>query len=77
MVCLLIILMTPYILIYNHTRSDNRALQYLHGGSFEVTLTVPLMICVYQAELYDAGTDNGFTFTSPNWPTEPQGVVFK
>lgn len=25
----------------------------------------------------DAGTDNGFTFTSPNWPTEPQGVVFK
>jgi len=26
---------------------------------------------------YDAGTDNGFTFTSPNWPTEPQGVVFR
>jgi len=40
-------------------------------------LTVPLMVFVYQAELYDAGTDNGFTFTSPNWPTEPQGVVFK
>ena len=25
----------------------------------------------------DAGTDNGFTFTSPNWPTEPQGVVHR
>ena len=24
----------------------------------------------------DGGTDNGFTFTSPNWPTEPRGVVF-
>lgn len=25
----------------------------------------------------DAGTDNGFTFTAPNWPTEPQGVVYR
>ena len=25
----------------------------------------------------DAGTDNGFTFTSPNWPTEPQSLIFK
>ena len=25
----------------------------------------------------DAGTDNGFTFTSPNWPTTPQAVIFK
>lgn len=25
----------------------------------------------------DAGTDNGFTFTAPNWPTEPQGVAYK
>ena len=49
----------------------------LYRRSLEVMLTVPLMIFVYQAELYDAGTDNGFTFTSPNWPTEPQGVVFK
>ena len=24
----------------------------------------------------DAGTDNGFTFTSPNWATEPRGEVF-
>ncbi|KAK9509472.1 hypothetical protein O3M35_006782 [Rhynocoris fuscipes] len=25
----------------------------------------------------DAGTDNGFTFTAPNWVTEPQGVVYR
>lgn len=25
----------------------------------------------------DAGTDNGFTFTAPNWPTEPQGVIYR
>ncbi|GJQ82557.1 hypothetical protein Trydic_g13012 [Trypoxylus dichotomus] len=25
----------------------------------------------------DAGTDNGFTFTAPNWPTEPQGVAYR
>ena len=23
----------------------------------------------------DAGTDNGFTFTSPNWETEPRAEV--
>lgn len=25
----------------------------------------------------DAGTDNGFTFTAPNWQTDPQGVVYR
>ncbi|XP_021913714.1 uncharacterized protein LOC110826907 [Zootermopsis nevadensis] len=25
----------------------------------------------------DAGTDNGFTFTAPNWPTEPQGLIYR
>ncbi|KAI5706832.1 hypothetical protein M8J75_011782 [Diaphorina citri] len=25
----------------------------------------------------DAGTDNGFTFTAPNWTTEPQGVIYR
>merc|ERR1712088_693962 len=25
----------------------------------------------------DAGTDNGFTFTSPNWETDPPGVIFQ
>lgn len=28
-------------------------------------------------EPLDGGTDNGFTYTSPNWPTEPRGVVFQ
>ena len=32
------------------------------GGHFVDTLTV-------EADPLDAGTDNGFTFTSPNWPT--------
>ena len=26
---------------------------------------------------HDGGTDNGFTFTSPNWPTQPRGVIFQ
>lgn len=30
-----------------------------------------------EADPIDAGTDNGFTFTAPNWPTEPQGVIYK
>ena len=30
-----------------------------------------------QAFPLDAGTDNGFTFTSPNWVTEPRGEVFQ
>ncbi|XP_063223085.1 uncharacterized protein LOC134531320 [Bacillus rossius redtenbacheri] len=30
-----------------------------------------------EADPLDAGTDNGFTFTAPNWPTEPQGEVYK
>ncbi|XP_046658872.1 spondin-2 isoform X1 [Homalodisca vitripennis] len=25
----------------------------------------------------DAGTDNGFTFTAPNWATSPQGVIYR
>ncbi|XP_060526794.1 spondin-2 [Cylas formicarius] len=25
----------------------------------------------------DAGTDNGFTFTAPNWPTAPQGETYR
>jgi len=31
---------------------------------------------IIQASPLDAGTDNGFTFTSPNWATEPRGEVF-
>ena len=29
-----------------------------------------------QASPLDGGTDNGFTFTSPNWATQPQDAVF-
>lgn len=25
----------------------------------------------------DAGTDNGFTFTSPNWPSDPIEKIFR
>jgi hypothetical protein len=30
-----------------------------------------------QADPLDAGTDNGFTFTSPNWQTTPAGGIFR
>ena len=25
----------------------------------------------------DAGTDNGFTFTAPNWPSDPAEKIFR
>lgn len=25
----------------------------------------------------DAGCDNGFTFTAPYWPTDPQGIIYR
>ena len=31
----------------------------------------------FQADPLDAGTDNGFTFTSPNWQTVPQVKDFQ
>jgi len=31
---------------------------------------------ITEASPLDGGTDNGFTFTSPNWATEPQDSVF-
>ena len=34
-----------------------------------------IVMCPLQAFPLDAGTDNGFTFTSPNWETEPRGEV--
>ncbi|XP_049812883.1 spondin-2-like [Schistocerca nitens] len=30
-----------------------------------------------EADPLDAGTDNGFTFTAPNWRTEPPGPVYR
>ncbi|XP_068145592.1 spondin-1 [Drosophila tropicalis] len=40
------------------------------GGTWIDTITVEL-------DPLDAGTDNGFTFTAPNWPTAPQGVIYR
>lgn len=40
------------------------------GGSWMESVTVEM-------DPLDAGTDNGFTFTAPNWPTEPQGVIYR
>lgn len=34
-------------------------------------------VCSSQVDPIDAGTDNGFTFTAPNWPTDPQGVAYR
>lgn len=45
-------------------------LQLCVGGSWIDTVTVEL-------DPLDAGTDNGFTFTAPNWPTAPQGVIYR
>jgi len=38
-----------------------------------------LFIPAFNTEAFpmDAGTDNGFTFTSPNWETEPRAEVFQ
>ncbi|XP_065369157.1 spondin-1 [Calliphora vicina] len=40
------------------------------GGSWIDTVTVEM-------DPLDAGSDNGFTFTAPNWPTSPQGVIYR
>lgn len=40
------------------------------GGTWIDTVTVEM-------DPLDAGTDNGFTFTAPNWPTDPQGVIYR
>jgi hypothetical protein len=45
------------------------SLQLCRGGGFIESFTT-------EAVPMDAGTDNGFTFTSPNWETEPRGAVF-
>ncbi|KDR22378.1 hypothetical protein L798_02469, partial [Zootermopsis nevadensis] len=34
-------------------------------------------VVLFQVDPVDAGTDNGFTFTAPNWPTEPQGLIYR
>ncbi|EZA62196.1 Spondin-2 [Ooceraea biroi] len=32
---------------------------------------------VKQLDPFDGGTDNGFTFTATNWPTQPKGIVYR
>ena len=46
------------------------SLELCKSGHFLDTVTV-------EADPIDAGTDNGFTFTSPNWPTEPKASMFR
>jgi len=46
------------------------SLNLCENGHFVDTVTI-------EADPMDAGTDNGFTFTSPNWPTSPQGSIFR
>jgi len=31
----------------------------------------------FQSGPLDAGTDNGLTFTAPNWPTEPRAAIHR
>ena len=40
------------------------------GGSWIDSVTVEM-------DPLDGGTDNGFTFTAPNWPTDPQGIIYR
>ena len=53
------------------------------GGLHQITrLFSKVPVCTFvsnalKAFPLDAGTDNGFTFTSPNWETEPRGEVFQ
>ncbi|XP_011336912.1 uncharacterized protein LOC105279061 isoform X2 [Ooceraea biroi] len=39
-------------------------------GNWVDTVTVEL-------DPFDGGTDNGFTFTATNWPTQPKGIVYR
>ncbi|OAD58111.1 Spondin-2 [Eufriesea mexicana] len=39
-------------------------------GNWVDTVTVEL-------DPLDGGTDNGFTFTAANWPTQPQGIAYR
>ena len=50
---------------------------FLESFSTEVTIftTSAAYNLSLQAFPMDAGTDNGFTFTSPNWETEPRAEV--
>ena len=42
-----------------------------------IFLIIHLFPLLSKADPIDAGTDNGFTFTSPNWPTVPKAAIFR
>lgn len=42
-----------------------------------LNLTEKYLYRSFQVDPIDAGTDNGFTFTAPNWQTEPQGEAYR
>lgn len=46
------------------------SLNLCEGGQWKQEVTLDL-------HPYDAGTDSGFTFSSPNFPTSPQETVTK
>lgn len=46
------------------------SLDLCEGGQWKQEVTLDL-------HPYDAGTDSGFTFSSPNFPTSPQETVTK
>ena len=56
--------------------SVSRALQPQDGGTENLTENRGGEKIIQNSKNICSGTDNGFTFTSPNWPTVPRGVVF-
>uniref|UniRef100_A0A1B0A202 Spondin domain-containing protein n=1 Tax=Glossina pallidipes TaxID=7398 RepID=A0A1B0A202_GLOPL len=56
--------------LYNKENNSNFDLYLCLGGSWIDKVTIEM-------DPLDAGSDNGFTFTAPNWPTSPQGVIYR
>ena len=51
--------------------------RFFQFGSNEGSIRLTQNLFSLKAGPIDAGTDNGFTFTSPNWPTSPQASMFE
>ena len=49
---------------------------YLLKSKHNFLIIFYAILFIVQASPLDGGTDNGFTFTSPNWATQPQDSVF-
>lgn len=63
-------LLTHFICQLSYSLFVTLLLQLCVGGSWIDTVTVEM-------DPLDAGTDNGFAFTAPNWPTTPQGDIYR